>query len=233
MSGIILVEDNALILDAVSGYLKLDGYKTIEFKGITGVLDTVKRGVADLAILDIMLPDGSGFSLAKEIRAVSDIPLIFLTAKDSESDRILGFELGADDYICKPFSAKELVLRVNALLRRAGKSTLQQEESGEWLCGSSFAEINVLSHEIKVSGKPLSLTGAEWKILMFLIQNSGCVVTREQLLSECLNYFFEGSERTIDTHIANLRSKLGSSWITTVRGFGYKFCGTRKTEAES
>ena len=100
MACVIIVEDNSLIRDAVSGYLKLDGYKTLEFGGVLGVLDAVKRETCDLAILDVMLPDGSGFALAKEIRAASDIPLIFLTAKDSESDRILGFELGADDYIC-------------------------------------------------------------------------------------------------------------------------------------
>lgn len=133
MACVIIVEDNSLIRDAVSGYLKLDGYKTLEFGGVSGVLDAVKRETCDLAILDVMLPDGSGFALAKEIRAASDIPLIFLTAKDSESDRILGFELGADDYICKPFSAKELVLRVHALLRRTGKSDGgKSAASGEW-----------------------------------------------------------------------------------------------------
>ena len=105
MACIILVEDNTLIREAVSGYLQLDNHQTIEFGTTDGVMETIERNVADLAILDVMLPDGNGFSLAKSIRNVSDIPLIFLTAKDSESDRILGFELGADDYICKPFSA--------------------------------------------------------------------------------------------------------------------------------
>ena len=118
MASIILVEDNTLIREAVAGYLQLDNHQTIEFGSVQGVMETVERNIADLIILDVMLPDGSGFSVAKSIRKVSDIPIIFLTAKDSESDRILGFELGADDYICKPFSAKELVLRVQALLRR-------------------------------------------------------------------------------------------------------------------
>ena len=228
MACVIIVEDNSLIRDAVSGYLKLDGYKTLEFGGVSGVLDAVKRETADLAILDVMLPDGSGFALAKEIRAASDIPLIFLTAKDSESDRILGFELGADDYICKPFSAKELVLRVHALLRRSGKTDSgKSTASGEWKSGNSTVIIDEAKHSVSVDGNAAELTSTEWKILLYLASNAGQVVSREQLLGECLNYFFEGSERTIDTHMANLRSKIGQQWISTVRGFGYRFSGIK------
>ena len=228
MACVKIVEDNSLIRDAVSGYLKLDGYKTLEFGGVSGVLDAVKRETCDLAILDVMLPDGSGFALAKEIRVASDIPLIFLTAKDSESDRILGFELGADDYICKPFSAKELVLRVHALLRRTGKSDGgKSAASGEWQSGNSAFFIDEGRHSVSVDGNPIELTSTEWKILLYLASNAGQVVSREQLLGECLNYFFEGSERTIDTHMANLRSKIGQQWISTVRGFGYRFSGIK------
>lgn len=228
MACVIIVEDNSLIRDAVSGYLKLDGYKTLEFGGVSGVLDAVKRETCDLAILDVMLPDGSGFALAKKIRVASDIPLIFLTAKDSESDRILGFELGADDYICKPFSAKELVLRVHALLRRTGKSDGgKSAASGEWQSGNSAVFIDEGRHSVSVDGNPIELTSTEWKILLYLASNAGQVVSREQLLGECLNYFFEGSERTIDTHMANLRSKIGQQWISTVRGFGYRFSGIK------
>lgn len=228
MACVIIVEDNSLIRDAVSGYLKLDGYKTLEFGGVSGVLDAVKRETCNLAILDVMLPDGNGFALAKEIRASSDIPLIFLTAKDSESDRILGFELGADDYICKPFSAKELVLRVHALLRRSGKSESgKSAASGEWQSGNSTVFIDEGRHSVSVDGNPIELTSTEWKILLYLASNAGQVVSREQLLGECLNYFFEGSERTIDTHMANLRSKIGQQWISTVRGFGYRFSGIK------
>jgi len=228
MACVIIVEDNSLIRDAVSGYLKLDGYKTLEFGGVAGVLDAVKRETANLAILDVMLPDGSGFALAKEIRAASDIPLIFLTAKDSESDRILGFELGADDYICKPFSAKELVLRVHALLRRSGKTDSGKSvASGEWKSGNSTVIIDEAKHSVSVDGNLAELTSTEWKILLYLASNAGQVVSREQLLGECLNYFFEGSERTIDTHMANLRSKIGQQWISTVRGFGYRFSGIK------
>ena len=233
MACIILVEDNNLIREAVAGYLKLEGHSVIEFTGVSGVMETVRRGVASLLVLDVMLPDGSGFALAKEVRAESDVPLIFLTAKDSESDRILGFELGADDYICKPFSAKELVLRIQALLRRTeGKGADESNPSGLWYIEGkggkkSEASIDTLKHELKIDGKPVSLTSAEWKILIFLASHCGQVVSREQILSECFKYFFEGSERTVDTHIANVRSKVGSGWIGTVRGYGYRFNGQR------
>lgn len=232
MACIILVEDNTLIREAVSGYLQLDNHQTIEFGTTDGVMETIERNVADLAILDVMLPDGNGFSLAKSIRNVSDIPLIFLTAKDSESDRILGFELGADDYICKPFSAKELVLRVQALLRRTGSAqdTATGKPSGRWTLENSTALLDTARHLLEIDGTAVSLTGAEWKILVYLAANCGQVVSREQILSECFNYFFEGSERTVDTHIANLRSKLGGGWIVTVRGFGYKFQGQHQQD---
>ena len=172
MACIILVEDNTLIREAVSGYLQLDNHQTIEFGTTDGVMETIERNVADLAILDVMLPDGNGFSLAKSIRNVSDIPLIFLTdiplifltAKDSESDRILGFELGADDYICKPFSAKELVLRVQALLRRTGSAqdTATDKPSGRWTLENSTALLDTARHLLEIDGTAVSLTGAEW-----------------------------------------------------------------------
>lgn len=230
MACILLVEDNPLITEAVSGYLQVEGYQTLTFGKVAGVLDVIKRGTVDLAILDIMLPDGNGFVLAKEIRKISTLPIIFLTAKDSESDRILGFETGADDYVCKPFSTKELVLRVQALLRRTG--TKQETESGNkqsWKLGKDTLDIDSEKHSLFVNGKETYLTSAEWKILLYLSDTPTQVISREKILSECLNYYFEGSERTIDTHIANLRTKLGQGdWIGTVRGFGYRFNGECK-----
>ena len=226
MACILLVEDNQLITEAVSGYLQVEGYKTIVFNKVEGVLDMVQRGNIDLAILDIMLPDGNGFVLAKEIRKISKMPLIFLTAKDSESDRILGFEIGADDYVCKPFSTKELVLRVQALLRRSGSISGEASKTNIWKLKKETLEIDAEKHLLLVNGKETTLTSAEWKILLYLSGLPNQVVSREKLLSECLNYFFEGSERTIDTHIGNLRAKLGKGdWIGTVRGFGYRFNG--------
>lgn len=230
MANILLVEDNPLITEAVSSYLQLEGHKTTTFNKVAGVLDVIKRNTVDLAILDIMLPDGNGFMLAKDIRKISDIPLIFLTAKDSESDRILGFEVGADDYVCKPFSTKELVLRVQALLKRVGSKS-EDKKIETWVFDKVKMIIDSEKHLLTINKKEVSLTSAEWKILIYLCSQSNQVISREKLLSECLNYNFEGSERTIDTHIANLRTKLGElDWIGTVRGFGYRFNGSPVVE---
>jgi DNA-binding response OmpR family regulator len=230
MATVLIVEDNPLIIEALSSYLQLENYKTIEFQKAEGVLDTVKRGVADLAILDIMLPDGNGYALAKQIRQISDIPLMFLTAKDSESDRILGFEVGADDYVCKPFSTKEVVLRVQALLKRSNSVPQTESAIRFWSFKENTMKINTEKHQLFLNGKEVYLTGAEWKILLYLAEYANQVISREKILSECLNYFFEGSERTVDTHIANLRSKLGDNdWIVTIRGFGYRFSGKNTT----
>lgn len=233
MAVIFVVEDNETLRDAVVSYLKLDDHKVVEFGRVRGVMEGLKARSPDLVVLDVMLPDGDGFQLARRMRAAGHrMPVLFLTARTSESDRITGFEVGGDDYVVKPFSAKELVLRVKAILKRAGRSSTGDAASADslmsWKLGSHALEIDPKAHRVRVDGADAVLTAAEWKILQYLADNAGIVIDRLKLLAECLDSIAEGSERTIDTHVKNLRGKLGdAAWIETVRGFGYRFSGQR------
>ena len=227
MARIYIVEDNDSIREAVKGYLELNEHEVIQFNKTAGVLDTLEHKTPDLIIIDIMLPDGSGFNLSRQIKKTNNIPFIFLTARDQESDRITGFELGADDYVVKPFSPRELVLRVEAVLRRTGGAA--EKPYGRWQIGNDTLEIDNSGHKILENSRFVQMTAAEWKILEYLSLNAGVLLSREKILGECLDYFFEGSERTVDTHIKNIRSKFeNQEWIKTVRGFGYRFEGKVK-----
>ena len=225
---IFIVEDNENVREAAAGYLRLEGYEVSEFgelKSLRKSLDS--GGYPDLFILDVMLPDGDGFLFAKQLRERSDVPVIFLTARDQESDRITGLEIGADDYIVKPFSTRELVLRVKAVLKRSAPDAVPAEEDElVYSLGSDELRISPVRHLVLLNDVPVKLTAAEWNIVVFLADKSPQIFNRIQLLEYCLDSIAEGSERTIDTHIKNIRHKLGGGdWIETVRGFGYRFNG--------
>jgi DNA-binding response OmpR family regulator len=229
MAEIIIVEDNESIREAVSSYLRLDGHEVREFGLVQGVLEAVKMRSPDLLILDVMLPDGDGFQLAKRIRERFQVPMLFLTARTSESDRITGFEVGGDDYVVKPFSPKELALRVQSIIRRTKKKDPDENARAVWKRGEDLLVMDHLSHRVSVNGREIALTAAEWKILAYLGSNHGIVVSRDRILGQCLDYMAEGSERTVDTHIKNVRIKLGTpDFIETVRGFGYRFTGEKR-----
>jgi two-component system phosphate regulon response regulator PhoB len=228
---IFLVEDNEAIRETVVAYLELAGHTVKEFPRVAEVLDAMKFQLPRLAIIDVMLPDGNGFVLAQKIRkSFPSLPFLFLTARESESDRITGLEIGADDYVVKPFSPRELVLRVEAILRRStGMAHLPASPALDihtWRLLDHELSMDDKRHELSQDGVSVELTLAEWNILALLAGNAGEVVPRERILGECLDYLHDGSDRTINTHIKNLRAKLGNTeWIATVRGFGYKFVG--------
>ena len=233
MARIFIVEDNEFIREGVTEYFQLEDHEVVEFAGVEGVIDRMAVTPPDLVILDIMLPDGNGFRVARDIRKSSDVPIIFLTAKEAEADRITGFEVGADDYVVKPFSTKELVMRAKALLRRAhGEGSVESGASGSWRRGSDRLTIDSQRHQAHVNDEELKLTSSEWELLCYLAFRAEQVLSLRVLLGECLDYLHDGSTRTVDTHIANLRSKLGNSdWIETVRGYGYRFNGAPESES--
>ncbi|TVQ97502.1 MAG: DNA-binding response regulator [Spirochaetaceae bacterium] len=224
MKRIYVVEDNQLILDGVVEYFQLHDYEVCAFERGEPVLEALSTAPPDAVILDVMLPDLSGFVVARRIREQSDVPILFLTARDSESSRVMGFELGADDYIVKPFSTKELFLRTEAVLRRAVPGGDVVRTRGVWRRGAQRLELDTTQRKASLNGDEVHLTNAEWEILSYLAFRPEQAVSRERILGECLGYLHGGSGRTVDTHIANIRMHLGDSgWISTVRGYGYRF----------
>jgi len=228
MAHVFIIDNDKTVREAVSGYLKLSEYDVSEFSELLGVKDALKSRKPDILIIETNFDDGDGFLFIKEIRQKTQIPVIFISGRNSESDRITGFEVGADDYVVKPFSIKELALRISAILKRVGDSVSITKEK-QWFLEENKLVTDQNAHKAEMNGIQLKLTTAEWKILIYLTSNGGAVVSREQILDRCLEYSFEGYDRTVDTHIKNLRSKLiDHQWIETIRGYGYRFAGTDK-----
>jgi two-component system alkaline phosphatase synthesis response regulator PhoP len=220
---VLIAEDEAEIADVVRQYLEKDGYRVVVSRDGVGAVEAYTRLRPDLVLLDLMLPGLDGYEVCRRIRAQGSTPVIMLTARDEEMDKIVGLELGADDYITKPFSPREVVARVRAVLRRT--------QGG----GAPEAE-RVRVHDLEIdparfaafrAGRPLNLTPTEFKLLLALARHPGRVFTRLQLIDQVQGYAFEGYERTVDAHVKNLRQKLEPDprrprYILTVHGVGYR-----------
>jgi two-component system, OmpR family, response regulator ResD len=216
---ILIADDEPRIRKLVSDFLRREGYFVLEAEGGNGALDIFyNTHKLDLLILDVMMPEPDGWTVCKEVRKTSQVPIIMLTARSEETDELLGFELGADEYITKPFSPTILVARVQALLKRAG-NTSRNIKSFDGL------DIDLTGHVVCIEGEKLNLTPKEFELLCYLINNQGIALSRDQILDSVWKYDYFGDSRTVDTHIKKLRMKLGNKGelIQTVRGFGYKF----------
>ena len=225
---ILVIEDEPDIRRNLEYNLGREGFKASSVGSLDEANEKLKSKKFDLILLDLMLPDGSGLDLCKKIKSNSETeatPIIILTAKDDEVDKVVGFELGADDYVTKPFSVRELILRVKAILKRSDTKTKEVVE-----VETQFGDlkIDVDSHEVHVDSQLIELTALEFRLLKELVDKRGRVQSRDQLLSEVWGYNAEVTTRTVDTHIKRLREKLGSmgKYVQTIRGVGYKFSRT-------
>lgn len=212
-----MVDDEKLIRDVVREYLEVESYEVVEASDGDKVDDILSKDSIDLIIMDIMMPHKDGFQTVKELRKTYNVPVIMLSARGEEYDKLIGFDLGIDDYVTKPFSPKELVARVKAILKR------KKDYDNIIKVGDLLIDTN--AHEVKIKNKTIMLTPKEYELLKFLVLNNHIALTREQLLTNIWGYDFYGDDRTVDTHVKTLRHQIGEygKYIKTVFKVGYKF----------
>ena len=226
MTKILVVEDEASFSDALAYLLGREGFDVSVADTGNGAIEEFDRHGADLILLDLMLPGLPGTEVCRQIRTRSNVPVIMLTAKDTEVDKVVGLELGADDYVTKPYSTRELVARIRAVLRRQG----DEDMSADGLLSAGPVRIDIERHLVTVNGQAQALPLKEFELLEFLVRNSGRVLTRSQLIYRVWGSDYFGDTKTLDVHIKRLRAKIESDpgnpvYIQTVRGLGYKFEG--------
>ena len=222
MAKILIVDDEAKIREVIREYAQFNKYETDEAADGMQAVGKCLNNDYDLIIMDIMMPRLDGYSACKEIKKEKDIPIIMLSARGEEYDKLFGFELGIDDYVVKPFSPKELMARVAAVLARKNRGA---EAAKQTVLTSEGLEVNTESRTVSVDGVKVDCTLKEYEILAYLMRNKNIALSRDRMLQDIWGYDFFGDDRTIDTHIKNLRGRLGKyrDKITTVRGIGYKF----------
>jgi two-component system response regulator RegX3 len=224
MTKILLVEDEASFSDALSYVLGKEGFEVVLADTGDGAIAAFDKGGADLVLLDLMLPGLSGTEVCRQLRSRSAVPIIMLTAKDTEVDKVVGLELGADDYVTKPYSKAELVARIRAVLRRQSDNT----ESDQSVITAGPVRIDIERHQVNINDDLISLPLKEFELLEFLVRNSGRVLTRAQLIDRVWGSDYFGDTKTLDVHVKRLRAKIETDpanpvYIQTIRGLGYKF----------
>jgi len=217
MAKILIVDDEQHIREVIREYAEFEGHEAVEADDGMMAVRLARESAFDLVIMDVMMPKLDGFSAVKEIRKFSDVPVIMLSARVEEYDKLFGFEMGVDDYVTKPFSPKELMARVSAVMKRSSPKKRE-------MIKSDGVEIDVAGRNVYVDGVKIEMTPKEYDLLFYLVENNGLAISREKLLSNVWGYDFYGDDRTVDTHIKMLRSSLGKyrNKIITLRGLGYK-----------
>lgn len=217
MAKLLIVDDEEKIREMIGKYALHEGHEVVMACDGKQALDRYKNEDFDLVILDVMMPEMDGFETLKQMKQIKDIPCIFLTAMGQEYDRIYGFDIGAEDYVTKPFSPKELMMRIKVILKRDNKITNTLKVKG--LC------IDEDAHAVTVDGKRVDMANKEYELLLYLMKNMGNALTRQQIISKVWGYEYDSDDRTLDTHMKLLRKDLGEygNYITTLRGVGYRF----------
>lgn len=228
MARILICDDESALRTVIKRYALFEGYEVAEASDGMEAVEACRKEPFDLIIMDVMMPELDGFSAVKEIRKSSDTPVLMLSARGEEYDKILGFEVGVDDYVVKPFSSKEIMLRVNAILRRTQKKTRPEtDDEGHVVFQKEGLTADLTAYKVLIDGVQAAMAPKEYDLLFFLIRNKNIAVPREKLLTEVWGYEYTGDDRTLDTHMKLLRKSLGpyAHFITTLRGLGYRFEG--------
>ncbi|MBP3494890.1 MAG: response regulator transcription factor [Clostridia bacterium] len=226
MYNILVVDDEEMIRKLVSKYAQFEGYNVTEACDGMDAVNKFSRGSFDIVIMDIMMPELDGFSASRKIRESSNVPIIMLSARGEEYDKINGFEIGIDDYVVKPFSPKELMLRINAIMKRSSESKRQDENKNEIISLANGGLVADLTARIVyIDGERIDMSPKEYELFFYMLRNKNIALSRDKLLSDVWGYDFFGDDRTLDTHIKILRKSLGkySDFIVTIRGMGYRF----------
>ena len=222
MRKILIADDEDKIREVIREYAEFEGYETDEASDGMEAVEKCRTNEYDAVVLDIMMPRLDGFSACKEIKKTSDVPVLMLSARGEEYDKLFGFEMGIDDYVVKPFSPKEVMARLNVLITRSRKESGTGDENVLKFGG---LEINMSARNVRVDGQKAEMTPKEYDLLFYLVRNRNIALSREKILTEVWGYDFYGDDRTVDTHIKMLRNSLGDyrNYIVTLRGMGYKF----------
>lgn len=228
MSKILICDDESGLRAVIKRYATFEGYEVVEAADGIEAVEACRRETFDIIIMDVMMPELDGFSAVREIRKTSDTPVIMLSARGEEYDKVLGFEVGVDDYVVKPFSSKEIMMRINAVLRRVQKNNqLVISSEDHVVFQKEGLTVDLTAYKVMVDGELVNMAPKEYDLLFFFIQNKNVAVPREKLLTDLWGYDYLGDDRTIDTHMKLLRKSLGpyAKFITTLRGVGYRFEG--------